>query len=346
MEELTTNTLQPFVRDYLQKTGERVVGLERIFFGKNNRSYHVRTQGRSYFLKAYFRHPQDTRDRLGAEYTFLEFCRGQGISGVPLPLACDRTSGVALYSWVDGAPVKKERISREDIYSAAALLSALARCSAAPQAAELPLASDACTSAWDHLLLAQRRVEALTAALTASQGISIVQEARNFTVTRLIPALDSAVNRARSLIAPDSLHQPLSPQEFVVSPSDFGFHNALRTRDGMVYVDFEYAGRDDPVKTVCDFVCQPEIPVEEDSLETMVSALETFDTKKILQRAKALLPLHRIKWCCILLNDFIALHALRREFSCSQHIDIERLSTQIYKAQCYFDAFAATLEKH
>lgn len=336
-EPLVTSTPPPFLHDYLQKTGEQFVGLERIFFGKNNRSYHVRTRGHSFFLKAYFRHPHDVRDRLGAEYAFLEFCRDQGIGGVPLPLVFDRASGMALYSWIDGTPVKKGQVCREDIKSAAALLGALARCSAAPQAARLPFAADACTSAWDHLLLAQRRVEALSKALQATQDSPIVAQARDFTAKRLVPALNSTMNRAQSLIEPGSLHQPLCPRDFVVSPSDFGFHNALATRNGVVFVDFEYAGLDDPVKTVCDFVCQPEIPVEEDQLETMVDSLETFDTKKVLQRAKVLLPLHRIKWCCIILNDFIKLHALRREFSNDENAGIHKLEIQMHKAQSYAD---------
>lgn len=338
-EPLVTNTPPPFLCDYLQKSGEQFVGLERIVLGKNNRSYHVRTLGHSYFLKAYFRHPHDVRDRLGAEYAFLEFCRDQGIGGVPLPLAFDRTNGMALYSWIAGEPVKKGQVCGEDIISAAALLGALARCSAAPQAAGLPLAADACTSAWDHLLLAHRRVEALSKALLAAQNSPIVQQARDFAAKRLVPALNSAMNRAQSLLKQDALHQPLCPGDFVVSPSDFGFHNALRTRNGVVFVDFEYAGRDDPVKTVCDFVCQPEIPVAQDHLKTMADSLETFDTKKILQRADALLPLHRIKWCCIILNNFIKLHALRREFSNEENLGIDTLEIQMHKAQSYADTY-------
>jgi hypothetical protein len=336
-EPLITSTPQPFLRDYLQKTGEHFIGLERIFFGKNNRSYHVRTSGHSYFLKAYFRHPHDIRDRLGAEYAFLEFCRDQGIGGVPLPLAFDRPGGMALYSWIDGVPIKKGQVSGEDIKSAAAMLNALARCSAVPQAAELPFAADACTSTRDHLLLAQRRVEALSTALLAAQNNPIVQQARDFAAKRLVPALNSAIGRAQSLVEPDALRQPLCPQDFIVSPSDFGFHNALRAQGGIVFVDFEYAGRDDPVKTVCDFVCQPEIPVEEGELETMADSLETFCEKKILQRAKVLLPLHRIKWCCIILNDFIKLHALRREFSNENDSGTGKLEIQMRKAQNYAD---------
>ena len=47
-----------------------------------------------------------------------------------------------------------------------------------------------------------------------------------------------------------SWEQELLEQYRTLSPSDFGFHNALRTPAGtMVFLDFEYFGWDDPAKT-------------------------------------------------------------------------------------------------
>ena len=58
------------------------------------------------------------------------------------------------------------------------------------------------------------------------------------------------------------MDHPLDTQESVLSPSDFGFHNALLGPDGkLCFIDFEYAGWDDPAKLICDFFCQPQTPV-------------------------------------------------------------------------------------
>jgi hypothetical protein len=44
----------------------------------------------------------------------------------------------------------------------------------------------------------------------------------------------------------------------IYSPSDFGFHNAIEDKKGKVFfVDFEYFGRDDPVKMIVDFWWHP-----------------------------------------------------------------------------------------
>lgn len=47
---------------------------------------------------------------------------------------------------------------------------------------------------------------------------------------------------------------------FIVSPSDFGFHNFIQTDDqgNGKFIDFEYAGIDRPLKPFMDFLMQPE----------------------------------------------------------------------------------------
>ena len=52
-------------------------------------------------------------------------------------------------------------------------------------------------------------------------------------------------------------------------------------------------------------------------------------------RAALLLPLHRLKWCCILLNEFRAQDRQRRYHASDDQA--ERLETQLHKAQAYFD---------
>ena len=41
--------------------------------GANNRVFRVQAQESPFLLKAYFTHPEDRRDRLGAEFSFLRF---------------------------------------------------------------------------------------------------------------------------------------------------------------------------------------------------------------------------------------------------------------------------------
>ena len=69
------------------------------------------------------------------------------------------------------------------------------------------------------------------------------------------------------------LRNELGPRARCLSPSDFGFHNAIRRASGeLCFIDFEYAGQDDPAKMACDFLCQPEVPVPDACRERFLDA--------------------------------------------------------------------------
>ena len=44
----------------------------------------------------------------------------------------------------------------------------------------------------------------------------------------------------------------------MIISSDFGFHNVINKNNKLFFIDFEYAGLDDPIKLICDFYCQPD----------------------------------------------------------------------------------------
>ena len=109
------------------------------------------------------------------------------------------------------------------------------------------------------------------------------------------------------------------PKEYqTLSPSDFGFHNALRMADGrIVFLDFEYFGWDDPAKMVSDFLWHPAMNVKEELrlyfVKHMVSIFEKDPHFKI--RLKSSFPLFGLMWCLICLNEFIMVDAQRRDFA-------------------------------
>ena len=86
---------------------------------------------------------------------------------------------------------------------------------------------------------------------------------------------------------------------------------------GLGFVDFEYAGVDDAAKMLCDFLCQPSLPVPAEFLKEMRPLFggDARAGREIYARAEDVLVLHRIKWCCILLNVFDTADAERRLFS-------------------------------
>jgi hypothetical protein len=304
--------------------------LSRLAGGKNNQVYRFDTEaGVPLVLKRYFSDPRDGRDRLSAEWNFLERAWQDGVRSIPQPLAKDTGAHAALYSFVAGRKLDAGELEAAHIDAAADFILAIN----AQKRSDVEFASDACFSISDHLQLVERRLLRLA---TLDQEVPHAAEAQRFVFTNLQRAWDGVRDRAvhEALALGLDLHRTLSGAECCLSPSDFGFHNALATGDGrIIFLDFEYAGRDDPAKLVVDFFCQPQVPVPHscrDRFIAKLTALPLDDAAKA--RCRILLDVARVKWACILLNDFLPVGAARRAFADASERE-RRCTAQLEKAK-------------
>jgi hypothetical protein len=285
--------------------------LSRLPGGANNRVYQLDAADCRLLLKVYFRHPRDPRDRLAAEAAFLGFAWKQGIRCVPEPLAFDPETGLGLMAFVEGRKLDAAAVGESDIRQAADFLVALNRHRAASDAARLPTASEACFSLADHLSLVEQRLRRIeTRPFETADGVqselrSVWDQVRAWISNRVV-------------LLGLSLDAQLEPLERFISPSDFGYHNALAAADGRLrFLDFEYAGWDDPAKTICDFFCQPSISAPRCYFDTFVNRLRPLldDSGYVHDRVRLLMPAIQVKWCCIMLNRLLPEGTARREFA-------------------------------
>jgi Phosphotransferase enzyme family len=311
----------------------RANDLSRLDGGKNNQVYRVATDaGEAVVLKHYFSDPRDPRDRLAAEWGFLKHTWSLGVRAVPEPLASDATARAGLYGFVPGRKLLAAELAPQHIEAAIDFVLAVNAAPRTPQA--LAPASEACFSLADHIATVERRVARLA---TLDPDAPHVREAQRLVDEVLLPAW-RAVKARLAKDARDAgleIDQALRPDQCCLSPSDFGFHNALADETGRVtFLDFEYAGRDDPAKLVSDFFCQPEIPVSLNYhpgfLTRLADGLELDETGRA--RCRILLDAYRVKWSCIILNDFLPVGAARRSFADAGAWDIRCLK-QIKKAE-------------
>ena len=183
----------------------------------------------------------------------------------------------------------------------------------------------------DHIECVERRVARLR---SIGSDTALDREAGAFVREELQPLWQRT--RARLLdFGKSKIEMRLANEERCLSPSDFGFHNALLAADGRVrFFDFEYAGWDDPAKLVCDFFCQPDIPAGLGHWEMFVDGLieSSVISRDSAERATELLPAYQVKWCCIVLNDFVPGDQVRREFSLGEDVE-SRKSGQLRKAR-------------
>ncbi len=301
--------------------------------GGNNRVFQVSTPVRQGLLKAYFQHPGDPRDRFGAERAFYEFLWQYGVRRTPEPLGWDGEQRLGLFAFVRGRKLEADGITPDCVAQALDFVAELNSARMTPAARKLPTASEACFCLAEHLACVERRVIRLGQIGSAD---ALEREVVAFVAEELKPAwLKIRATFDRQI----PVDRPLSPDQRCLSPSDFGFHNALRTADGRLqFFDFEYAGWDDPAKLACDFFCQPELPVDFGHWEEFVCRLvaSLAPDPGFAERARRLLPVYQLKWCCILLNDFLALDRTRREFALGKSLEA-RKATQLDKARKALD---------
>ncbi len=293
----------------IRPTGEPVM----LTGGANNRVMRVDTEDGPIVVKQYFRHPLDPRDRLAAEFDFLEFAWGAGLRCLPRPIARDASLGIGCCSFIEGRAIDAEKLPADHVRSAIAFVDELQRLAREHRPDHLPAGAEACFSVAEHIHRIGGRVERLT---RLDEDDDIAREARGYVTAGLLPVWREV--RDGILEGEANLHRILPPEDRCLSPSDFGFHNALRRADGtLAFIDFEYAGWDDPAKLVCDFFCQPRIAAPVGCFDEFARAAASWtgDPAATASRIATLFPAYQVKWCCILLNAYLPQGALRRGFA-------------------------------
>jgi hypothetical protein len=291
--------------------GARVDSLERVAGGRNSQIYRLTVDpGQSYALKVYFRHSSDNRARLETEYSSLTFLRTNGIPNVPGPVKISPENNCAIYEWIDGQKLGSADITDQLIDRAASFLAQLHELRDRPGSHSLPAASEACFSGQALVDNLQHRLRPLLAQKD-------YPDLQAFLSGELAAGYEQIVARSRRLQGAD-FSRDLATADRTLSPSDFGFHNALRKPGGeIVFLDFEYFGWDDPVKMISDFLLHPALNLSLESRRhftgSLIQSLKT--NGGLVGRLQAFYPLFGLKWCLILLNEFLPAQMERRRFA-------------------------------
>jgi len=283
--------------------------------------------GSRYLLKIYPDMQHDRRTRLLNEVAAVKFLKENGLP-VPAYVASDSDLNWAVFEFIDGEGVSSEEpgFHAESMNFISALVKNF------PYSAHgslFPLASEACLKG--DVLLDQVRDRIRRLQTVENQQLA------DFLDNEFRPQFDSAVS-ALSDSEKALFSVPLEPGDLVLSPSDFGSHNAVRDDNGaVVFIDFEYFGWDDPVKLVSDYFWHPGMQlssVQQD--QWLMGARELFAQREgFMQRLDSTLPFFGYKWCLILLNEFMSKN-LEQKVRTGRHSEDELTSvqrTQLQKAR-------------
>ncbi|MEA4855667.1 MAG: hypothetical protein AAGU21_12590 [Solidesulfovibrio sp.] len=304
--------------------------LSRLGGGRNSAVYLAECGARGTFVvKAYAPPGPGGRDRLEVECAALRFLEAASPPEDPAPAprlvaACPQAH-LAVHAYRPGTAVTAP--DARDVDLALAFVARLRALSGHPLARALPPAAEA---AFDPAALGAtlaRRFEALAA---VADDAPQTRAMRRFLDDELRPLAQAALARAATAFPASG---PLPQSERVLSPSDFGFHNARRTPDGgLVFLDFEYFGWDDPAKLGADFLLHPAMGLTPALGRRFARGLCARFGPSLAGRLAALGPVYAVKWCLILLNEFTAQGLARRRLSGCRQDRAAVLRAQLTKA--------------
>jgi hypothetical protein len=301
--------------------GWPVAGIHRIKGGRNNQVFRIECAGprgpAQYVAKHYFASPEDPRDRLGTEYGALQWLRSCGLDRIPAAVGIDQEARCAVYEFLPGTPASQHPASDRDVQEAVAFLADLRTLARQSGPNVAPAASEAHFSIDGVIQHVSGRAERLRSVPGEAPQSDALQR---FMTSRFTPLADSLAAWTTEQIGRDGLSrdEDLPLPERTLSPSDFGFHNALRDGEGrLAFVDFEYFGWDDPAKTIADFLLHPGMDMTAAQRRAFAAGMTALfaDAPQFKARARLLYPWFGLKWALILLNEYLPHHLGRRHFA-------------------------------
>ena len=310
------------ITNFFFKLEKKKIYFQKILNGgKNSKILKFSDRKNHYAIKIY-----KDLNRLKREKLFYVFLKKNKVSSVPKLLYSNEKLKFIIFEYIIGKKVKK--ISKSDLTKLLIFLKTLNR----QKNLNLPLSIDGIKNRADHIKLCQKKIKDLK---LIDHEFLKNSKLKNFIYCDLIPTFDYFKNKTKNKIYKKYLIN-LSKKELIVSPSDIGFHNIIKNEKKLIFIDFEYAGLDDPLKLICDFLAQPDQKLTALQKKQFIEN-ELFSKNKISNinyLVNLFLPFHKLKWCCIMLNEIRSVSQKKQKIGSQKKI---LFKNQINKTINYFN---------
>jgi hypothetical protein len=275
-----------------------------------------------YILKEYSQEDPRSKERSAVEFNHLNALWGLGFRNIPKPFFYDVRFSV--YSYIEGQTIKE--VGRNEMDQLVSFIAELDQARPLLSKKTIKNASDARFCLKDYVDAIDRRLnEIMSGCECHSWGLKISR----FLTEDFMPLKKWVIDRFIEFIDLEGLDSSrrLEVHEQIFSPSDFGFHNIKRDKDGrLIFFDFEYSGWDDPAKLVADFFhhAAQDINwgVKWGVLDRMANHFS--EDSLFLKRWHSIIDLVGLEWVLIILNIAKLSEMKRKRFS-NPDIDEEGL---------------------
>lgn len=277
-------------------------------------------------------------DRLKSEFKSAEIFKELNIKNVQRPVDLNGLLDVATYEWIDGDSVSTYGV--KELEASLSFLRTLHENSQAKQFINFPMAADSCPKGLDIERQIQRRFLKINS--VSEKGSELEQFLKN----EFKPIAQEIISWSKlSWPTNPSYIESIQKDKLILSPSDFGFHNALRSQnENLIFHDFEYFGWDDPVKLISDFSHHAAMNLSNELEQIWFSKTSEIYGEPLLERLCAAWPMYGLNWCLIILNEFKD-EVWRRRCSADdskKNLRDEHLKAQLLKSKYKLNMLANT----
>ena len=300
--------------------------ISKIEGGINGCSYELNLDNKKFFLKKYPIDEVNKHNRIKSELSFLYFLKNNNFKNIPEIISFSKKDRWILYKWIKGSKIKN--ISKKEVQDLISFLINIQNLRNKENISILPVAAESCFSLKDHqkLIIFKLRntLKKINYLFSLDSKLKIIVQNDFFKKIKLAENIHKEYS-----IYNKFWDYKLSNDEICISPSDIGFHNILKTVNGLIFFDFEFSGIDDPCKLIVDLILQPDHSIPKNYVYLINQLVEIFNNKNpfFKLRLKAIFDLYQIKWYCIIYNPLI---------KTKSRIEDEDLINFINKSNQYF----------
>lgn len=317
--------------------GRKIHSFERLIGGGNSRAYKIIDEKNDlFFLKEYPDLSKDKRKRQLTEFNACNFFKLHGIDNVAQVENLSNELNITLFKWIVGDAI--EGINKHHIDMAVLFVRTLFDLSQNTSEDAFQAASQACLSIAELKSQIDSRLSELLKVSNQFSDLNL------FLIEDFLPLkkqIYAWLEGNDELTTSDSA---LAKSMKILSPADFGFHNAIIQNEDISWIDFEYFGWDDPVKLVAEFIIHPAMELHEDQkiywIDQMIEIFEKSDSE-FKHRLNVSWPLYILRWSLIVLNVYS--DNLQQQRSLVKKVidssEANKKRTQLQKAQDLLSQF-------
>ena len=294
------NQVKKIINEIKQR-GYKIKNFSNLTMGINSSTFKLEGYEEKYLLKIYNSSKINPINRLEHEYKFLTFLKECKFDNVPQLIFSNKKENWLLMTWIEGEKINKVNCDLCKEYLE--FLVGIQKFRGTNGAKIILPASEAYFHLKGHIKSINHRILMLE---KKQKEILIINKDLLQIFKNFLSKVKSEINYLMRFQKENSLDiDYILPEENrIISQSDVGFHNLLIGNDKVYFLDFEYAGWDDPGKLLSDLLLQPDNNIPIKYFKIFDTYLNDYIFKKNYNNDRLLfmLKLIRIKWALIILN--------------------------------------------